>query len=115
MEKLSPEGRAYYPEAVSAGSISHPLEQRVLTVVTACHQMGKAVPLANDEMIGIKDAERSTYWCNLAMVRKDYQGQGIAKAMFQLAFKEVRLPRCGTLVHSLIAHLRLRKPALLLR
>ena len=40
-------------------------------------------------MIGIKEAKRNTYWCQLAMVRADYQGKGVAKAMFQLAFKEV--------------------------
>lgn len=51
--------------------------------------MGKEVPRANDEMIGITDAARTTYWCNLAMVRSDYQGKGVAKAMFQLAFREV--------------------------
>ncbi|RPD54572.1 hypothetical protein L226DRAFT_547924 [Lentinus tigrinus ALCF2SS1-7] len=62
---LSPEGQAYFAEA-----------------------MAKDVPKANDEMIGIKDTERETYWCNMAMVHKDYQGKGVAKAMFQLAFKE---------------------------
>ncbi|KAI1784838.1 hypothetical protein LXA43DRAFT_1040821 [Ganoderma leucocontextum] len=65
MNKLSPEGRAYYAET-----------------------MGKEVPKANDEAFGIEAAERNTYWCNLAMVRADYQGKGIAKAMFELAYKE---------------------------
>ena len=51
--------------------------------------MSKDVPNANDEMLGIKEAERNTYWCNVAMVRADHQGKGIAKAMFRLAFKEV--------------------------
>ncbi|KAI0755644.1 hypothetical protein C8Q74DRAFT_317470 [Fomes fomentarius] len=64
MQSLSPEGQAYYPGA-----------------------MGKEVPRVNDEMIGITEAECNTYWCNLAMVR-DYQGKGVASAMFQLAFRE---------------------------
>ncbi len=51
--------------------------------------MGRDVPKANDEVFGIESAERNTYWCNLAMVRADYQGKGIAKAMFELAYKEV--------------------------
>ena len=51
--------------------------------------MGKEVPKANDEAFGTEAAERNTYWCNLAMVRADRQGNGIAKAMFELAFKEV--------------------------
>ena len=54
--------------------------------------MGKEVPKANDEAFGIEAAERNTYWCNLAMVRADHQGNGIAKAMFGLAFKEVSYP-----------------------
>ena len=51
--------------------------------------MGIEVPKANDEAFGIEAAERNTYWCNLAMVRADHQGNGIAKAMFELAFTEV--------------------------
>ncbi|KAI0710872.1 hypothetical protein C8Q76DRAFT_694860 [Earliella scabrosa] len=65
MGKLSPEGQKYYAET-----------------------MGKAVPAANDEVLGIEEAERSTYWCNFAMVREDYQGKGVAKTLFQLASKE---------------------------
>ena len=55
--------------------------------------MGSEVPKANDEVCGIEAAERNTYWCNLAMVQADYQGKGIAKAMFDLAFKEVSHPK----------------------
>ncbi len=53
--------------------------------------MGKDVPKANDEAFGIEAAERDTYWCNLAMVRVDHQGKGIAKAMFELAYTEVNV------------------------
>ncbi|KAI0660216.1 hypothetical protein C8Q70DRAFT_913961 [Cubamyces menziesii] len=65
MGKLSPEGQKYYPEV-----------------------MAKEVPKANDEAFGIQEAERNTYWCNFAMVRADYQGKGVAKALFDLATKE---------------------------
>ncbi|KAI0755669.1 hypothetical protein C8Q74DRAFT_318422 [Fomes fomentarius] len=66
MSKLSPEGQQYYAET----------------------QMGKEVPQVNDEAFGIKESERSTYWCNFAMVRADWQGKGVAKAMFQRAYHE---------------------------
>ncbi len=53
--------------------------------------MMKEVPELNDKALGIQEAERNTYWCNFAMVRADYQGKGVAKAMFELAFNEVRI------------------------
>ncbi|KAI0370713.1 hypothetical protein BV20DRAFT_1052150 [Pilatotrama ljubarskyi] len=65
MGRLSPEGQKYYPEV-----------------------MAKEVPKANDEAFGIQEAERNTYWCNFAMVRADFQGKGIARALFELATKE---------------------------
>ena len=52
--------------------------------------MGNEVPKANDEVFGIEAAERNTYWCNLAMVRPEYQRKGIATAMFKLAYDRVR-------------------------
>ena len=52
--------------------------------------MGHEVSKAYDEVLGIQDAERTTYWCHLAMVRSDFQGKGIAKALFALAFGEVK-------------------------
>ena len=42
----------------------------------------------NDEMFGIPDAQRNTYWCEMVMVRPDWQGKGVGKALFQLAFRE---------------------------
>ncbi|CDO69751.1 hypothetical protein BN946_scf184697.g23 [Trametes cinnabarina] len=65
MGKLSPEGQKYYVET-----------------------MGKEVPKMNDQFFGIEDAERNTYWCNFAMVREDYQGKGVARALFELATKD---------------------------
>ncbi len=53
--------------------------------------MDKLIPKANDKAFGIEDSERNTYWCNLAMVRSDYQGKGVAKALFGLAFKEASI------------------------
>ncbi|KAI0739344.1 hypothetical protein C8Q80DRAFT_177138 [Daedaleopsis nitida] len=63
IEQLPPEGKAFYS-----------------------HILGHVK--TNDEMFGIEEAERTTYWCTLAMVREDYQGHGIGKAMFQLAFQQ---------------------------
>ena len=56
--------------------------------------MGKVFPQMRDEVLKQEDAERVWFWCNMAMVRADYQGQGIAKAMFELAFAEVRCACC---------------------
>ena len=53
--------------------------------------MTKKVPQVNNENLAIDDAERKTYWCNFAMVRADYQSKGVAKALFELAFKEVSI------------------------
>ena len=89
MKELSAEAQEYFAETVSI----------VATIVVGCGaygegdlkhigQMGKEVPRLNDQMFGITEAERNTYWCNMAMVRADYQGRGVAKAMFQLAFRE---------------------------
>ncbi|KAI0043616.1 hypothetical protein FA95DRAFT_1563154 [Auriscalpium vulgare] len=44
--------------------------------------LGKDIPAFIDESVGIKETELKTYWCSFAMVRKDYQGKGIAKTMF---------------------------------
>jgi len=32
----------------------------------------------------------NTYWCNFAFVRADYQGKGVAKAMFELAYEKAK-------------------------
>ena len=53
--------------------------------------MTKKVPQVNNENLAIDDVERKTYWCNFAMVRADYQNKGVAKALFELAFKEVSI------------------------
>ncbi|RPD54581.1 hypothetical protein L226DRAFT_470867, partial [Lentinus tigrinus ALCF2SS1-7] len=65
MSKLSPEGQAFYAET-----------------------MMKLLPEANDEAFGMHETERNTYWCNFAMVRLDYQGKGVAKSLFELAFEK---------------------------
>ncbi|TBU46056.1 hypothetical protein BD309DRAFT_989104 [Dichomitus squalens] len=69
MSKLSPEGRQYFAEV-----------------------RRKDIPRSKDELFGIEAAERNTYWCSRAMVRADYQGKGVAKAMFEIAFGEVCNP-----------------------
>ncbi|KAI0700812.1 hypothetical protein C8T65DRAFT_741927 [Cerioporus squamosus] len=65
MDKLSSRGQKYYTET-----------------------MEDVLPNASDEALGMKEAERNMYWCEFAMVRADYQGKGIAKALFQLAFQQ---------------------------
>ncbi|KAI0710838.1 hypothetical protein C8Q76DRAFT_624252, partial [Earliella scabrosa] len=50
--------------------------------------MNTDVPTAIDEVLGIENAMRNTYWCNFAMVRADYQGRGIAKTLFEMASQE---------------------------
>ena len=34
--------------------------------------------------------EKKTYWCWYAMVRPDYQGKGIARALFSMVYEKVR-------------------------
>ncbi|KAH9914400.1 uncharacterized protein BXZ73DRAFT_106644 [Epithele typhae] len=46
------------------------------------------LPKLNDEIFGTKETERSTYWCNFAMIHADYQRKGLATRMFQMAFEE---------------------------
>ncbi|KAH9934042.1 uncharacterized protein BXZ73DRAFT_100883 [Epithele typhae] len=46
------------------------------------------LPKLNDEIFGTKETERSTYWCNFAMIRADYQRKGLATRMFQMVFEE---------------------------
>ncbi|KAI0041332.1 hypothetical protein FA95DRAFT_709287 [Auriscalpium vulgare] len=67
MGQLSDEGKVYYPTV-----------------------LGKDFPAFIDESVGIKETELNTYWCSFAMVRKDYQGKGVAKAMFELAFEKAK-------------------------
>lgn len=51
--------------------------------------MAQEFPKMTDEVLNQTDAERSWFWCNMAMVSAEYQGHGIAMAMFDLAFEEV--------------------------
>ncbi|GJE92359.1 hypothetical protein PsYK624_085130 [Phanerochaete sordida] len=34
-----------------------------------------------------REGERAAYWCNMAFVRKEWQGQGVATALFGMSFK----------------------------
>ncbi|KAI0739366.1 hypothetical protein C8Q80DRAFT_1111112, partial [Daedaleopsis nitida] len=65
LERLSPEAQSYFNNT-----------------------MGKEFPKVNNEAFGIESSERTTYWCNFAMVRAEHQGKGIAKALFKLAFEQ---------------------------
>ncbi|OCH89783.1 hypothetical protein OBBRIDRAFT_793938 [Obba rivulosa] len=52
--------------------------------------LGQDFPKVVDEYIGIPSAQTACYWCNFAMVRADYQGKGVAKALFQLVFHKAK-------------------------
>ncbi|KAI0938554.1 hypothetical protein AcV5_000206 [Taiwanofungus camphoratus] len=67
LETLPEEGKKYYPTV-----------------------LGEEFPKVIDEFLGIPDAELNCYWCSFAFVRSDYQGKGIAKALFQLVFNKAK-------------------------
>ena len=90
LEKLSPEGQKYYSETVRVNVLV--IESYItLGFSPAILQMTQTFPKIADGILGVKEVERSWYWCIMAMVRADYQGKGIAKEMFELAYKEVCL------------------------
>ncbi|OCH86032.1 hypothetical protein OBBRIDRAFT_814803 [Obba rivulosa] len=64
---LSPEGQEYY-----------------------LNVLGKEFPKIVDNFLGIEHAETNTYWCSFAMVRADYQGQGVLRAMFEVVFSKAK-------------------------
>lgn len=66
-EKLSPEGRDYIENV-----------------------LGKEFPKHLEESFGFAEAEKSTYWCNFAMVREDYQNKGVATAIFDLVYAKAK-------------------------
>ncbi|EMD31799.1 hypothetical protein CERSUDRAFT_119368 [Gelatoporia subvermispora B] len=67
LETLSPEGQEYYTNV-----------------------LGKEFPGLVDGFLGIEHAETNMYWCNFAMVREDYQGKGILRAMFEHVFPKAQ-------------------------
>jgi len=67
MEALPEEGKTYYSTV-----------------------LGQDFPKVIDEYTGIPSAQTACYWCSFAMVRADYQGKGIAKALFQLVFSRAK-------------------------
>ena len=90
LAKLSPEGQKYYSETVRVNVLV------IKSYITLGFppfilQMSQTFPTIADGILGVKEVERSWYWCIMAMVRADYQGKGIAKAMFELAYQEVCL------------------------
>ncbi|KAF9812725.1 hypothetical protein IEO21_06033 [Rhodonia placenta] len=66
-KKLSPEGRDYIENV-----------------------LGKEFPKYLEESFGFAEAEKSTYWCNFAMVREDYQNKGVATAIFDLVYAKAK-------------------------
>ncbi|KZT08580.1 uncharacterized protein LAESUDRAFT_723445 [Laetiporus sulphureus 93-53] len=67
MDKLPEEGRAYFAET-----------------------MGKDFPKVIDSKTGIESTELNTYWCSFAFVKAEYQGKGVTRAMFELAFEKAK-------------------------
>jgi len=65
MGRLSDAGKRYYAET-----------------------LGSEFPKFINRSVGISDAGGNCYWCHMAMVRKDYQRQGICRALFRLADEE---------------------------
>ena len=51
--------------------------------------MGTVVPKLVDEVFGVENIAVGTDWCQMVMVRADYQGKGIAKAMVEMEFERV--------------------------
>ncbi|OCH85526.1 hypothetical protein OBBRIDRAFT_739765 [Obba rivulosa] len=89
MESLSPEGKEYYANA-----------------------LGKQFPKVVDNFIGIEQAEKSTYYCSVAMVRADYQGRGVLRALFELVSpkaEELSAPMalCTTNVRNVVIYEKL--------
>ncbi|KAI8977828.1 hypothetical protein BD414DRAFT_495746 [Trametes punicea] len=55
------------------------------------HRMFREVlPEFADNAIGIEKAELNCYWCWFAMVRKDYHGKGICRALFNLVYEKAK-------------------------
>ena len=61
--------------------------------------MGSVVPKISEKVFGSPTFERDAYFCDAAFVRADYQGKGVATAMFKLAFEEVRVHRLAFWYH----------------
>ncbi|KAH9916234.1 hypothetical protein B0H21DRAFT_895860 [Amylocystis lapponica] len=52
--------------------------------------IGKEFPAFIDESTGIPQTHLNAWWCSAAMVSADYQGKGLAKAMFELVSEKVK-------------------------
>ncbi|EMD31808.1 hypothetical protein CERSUDRAFT_119380 [Gelatoporia subvermispora B] len=50
--------------------------------------LGQEFPRFINAALGIENAKTATYYCAYAMVRTDYQGKGILKALFELVFPQ---------------------------
>ncbi|KZT03169.1 uncharacterized protein LAESUDRAFT_729408 [Laetiporus sulphureus 93-53] len=52
--------------------------------------MAKDFPKMIDSKTGIESTELNTYWCSFAFVKAQYQGKGVARAMFEVAFEKAK-------------------------
>ncbi|KAH9837915.1 uncharacterized protein C8Q71DRAFT_857088 [Rhodofomes roseus] len=67
MEKMSDEAKKYFAES-----------------------LGREFPKYLDEAFGIPQSQTKVHFCNLVMVQPEYQGKGIASAMFKMAYEEAK-------------------------
>ena len=70
-----------------------------------CSFASKKSKLTADDRDWGCQGEKETYWCWYAMVRPDYQGKGIARALFDMVYEKVRTPASDT-------HVRLERMSL---
>jgi len=52
--------------------------------------LSKGPPQFYDQSTGIPQVEVATYWCRMAMVKAEYQGKGICKALFELVYEKAK-------------------------
>ncbi|KAI0660204.1 hypothetical protein C8Q70DRAFT_914049 [Cubamyces menziesii] len=54
------------------------------------HLFREVLPKFVDESLEMENGEKKTYWCWYAMVRPDYQGKGIARALFSMVYEKAK-------------------------
>ncbi|KAH9926394.1 uncharacterized protein B0H18DRAFT_1118898 [Fomitopsis serialis] len=67
MERMSEEGNNYFKQS-----------------------LGNEFPKYLDDSFGMPQSQYKTHFCNLAMVRPDYQNKGIMTAMFRMAYERAK-------------------------
>ena len=65
-------GQLFTAREAGASTYREPCSALPSTLTLNFMQMGKDMPVANDEVFGIDKAENTTSWCNFAMLRADH-------------------------------------------